>query len=96
MTTLSLDFIFFGHGKSAWCVHPAELDNFPESLKLVYSPGRFFAVNELKALMCYILMNFDVKTDDKVPPCMWFSSERFPNPSSKVSFKNERTLLERR
>ncbi|PBK94105.1 hypothetical protein ARMGADRAFT_1062838 [Armillaria gallica] len=68
MTTLSLDFIFFGHGKSA-------------------CPGRFFAVNELKALMCYILMNYDVKTDNKVPPCMWFSSERFPNPSTKVSFR---------
>ncbi|PBK94111.1 cytochrome P450 [Armillaria gallica] len=69
MTTLSLDFIFFGHGKSA-------------------CPGRFFAVSELKALMCYVFMNFDVKTDNKDPPCMWFSSERFPNPSSKVSFRN--------
>ncbi|PBK94064.1 cytochrome P450 [Armillaria gallica] len=76
MTTPSLDFIFFGHGRSTWC-----------GLKLVYGPGRFFAVNELKALMCYVLMNFDVKTDNKVPPCMWFSSERFPNPSSKVSFR---------
>ncbi|PBK94083.1 cytochrome P450 [Armillaria gallica] len=68
MTTPSLDFIFFGHGRSI-------------------CPGRFFAVNELKALMCYVLMNFDVKTGNKVPPCMWFSSERFPNPSSKVSFR---------
>ncbi len=87
MTTLSLGFVFFGHGKSAWCVYPAKLYDFSEGLKLVYSPGRFFAVNELKALMCYSLMNFDVKTDNKVPPCMWFSSERFPNPNNKVSFR---------
>ncbi|KAK0196192.1 cytochrome P450 [Armillaria mellea] len=49
-------------------------------------PGRFFAVNEMKALMCYVLMNFDVKID-KVPPSMWFSAEQFPNQSSKVSFR---------
>ncbi|PBK82189.1 cytochrome P450 [Armillaria gallica] len=67
MTTTSLDFIFFGHGRSA-------------------CPGRFFAVNEMKALMCYVLMNFDVKID-KVPPSMWFSSEQFPNQSSRVSFR---------
>ncbi|KAK0226712.1 cytochrome P450 [Armillaria fumosa] len=67
MTATSLDFIFFGHGRSA-------------------CPGRFFAVNEMKALMCYVLMNFDVKID-KVPPSMWFSSEQFPNQSSKVSFR---------
>ncbi|PBK59012.1 cytochrome P450 [Armillaria solidipes] len=67
MTTPSLDFIFFGHGRSA-------------------CPGRFFAVSELKVLMCYILMNYDVKIDE-VPPCMWFSSEKFPNTNSKVSFR---------
>ncbi|KAK0448935.1 cytochrome P450 [Desarmillaria tabescens] len=50
------------------------------------TPGRFFAANELKALMSYILMNFDVKID-KVPPSMWFSSEQSPNQSSKVSFR---------
>ncbi|PBK82180.1 cytochrome P450, partial [Armillaria gallica] len=67
MATLSLDFVFFGHGRSA-------------------CPGRFFAVNELKALMSYVLMNFDVKMD-KVPPSMWFSGGQYPNQSSKVLFR---------
>ncbi len=53
---------------------------------LVYSPGRFFAVNELKALMSYVLMNFDVKMD-RVPSSMWFSANQFPNQSSKVLFR---------
>ncbi len=52
----------------------------------VYSPGRFFAVNELKALMSYVLMNFDVKMD-KVPLSMWFSGGQYPNQSSKVLFR---------
>ena len=26
-----------------------------------YSPGRFFAANELKAMLAYIVLNYDVK-----------------------------------
>ncbi|KAK0448923.1 cytochrome P450 [Desarmillaria tabescens] len=47
-------------------------------------PGRFFAVNELKALMSYVLLNFDVKID-KVPETRWFLSDQFPNQSSMAS-----------
>ncbi|KAK0493225.1 cytochrome P450 [Armillaria luteobubalina] len=67
MVTPSLDYVFFGHGRST-------------------CPGRFFAVNELKALMSYVLMNFDVKMD-KVPPSVWLSGDQFPDPSSKVLFR---------
>ena len=28
-----------------------------------YSPGRFFAVNELKVMMAYILLHYDIKFD---------------------------------
>ncbi|KAK0196199.1 cytochrome P450 [Armillaria mellea] len=48
-------------------------------------PGRFFAVNELKALMSYVLMNFDIKMD-KVPPSMCFG-DQFPDHTSKVLFR---------
>ncbi|KAK0447282.1 cytochrome P450 [Armillaria borealis] len=49
-------------------------------------PGRFFAVNELKALMSHILLNFDVKID-KFPTPVWFSDIQMPNQSSKVLFR---------
>ncbi|KAK0448924.1 cytochrome P450 [Desarmillaria tabescens] len=49
-------------------------------------PGRFFAVNELKALMSHVLLNYDVKMD-KVPEAGWFLSDQFPNQSSKVLFR---------
>ncbi|PBK63983.1 cytochrome P450 [Armillaria solidipes] len=49
-------------------------------------PGRFFAVNELKALMCHVLLNFDVKID-KFPTPVWFAENQLPNQSSKVLFR---------
>ncbi|KAK0226700.1 cytochrome P450 [Armillaria fumosa] len=55
-------------------------------------PGRFFAVNELKALMAYVLLNFDVKMD-KVPETRWFLSDRFTNQSSKVLFRKRAPLV---
>ncbi|SJL13059.1 uncharacterized protein ARMOST_16496 [Armillaria ostoyae] len=67
MTTPSLDFVFFGHGRPA-------------------CPGRFFAVNELKALMSHVLLNFDVKID-KFPTPVWIADTQLPNQSSKVSFR---------
>ncbi|KAK0493209.1 cytochrome P450 [Armillaria luteobubalina] len=48
--------------------------------------GRFFTINELKALMAHVLLNFDMKMD-KVPETGWFLSDRFPNHSSKVLFR---------
>ncbi|KAK0460648.1 cytochrome P450 [Desarmillaria tabescens] len=49
-------------------------------------PGRFFAVNELKALMSHVLLNFDVKID-KFPTPAWFYDNQMPNQSSKVLFR---------
>ncbi|KAK0202999.1 cytochrome P450 [Desarmillaria ectypa] len=49
-------------------------------------PGRFFAVNELKALMSYVLLNFDVKLD-KFPTPTWIAESQIPNQSSKVLFR---------
>ncbi|KAK0499034.1 cytochrome P450 [Armillaria luteobubalina] len=49
-------------------------------------PGRFFAVNELKALMSHVLLNFDVKID-KFPTPVRFSDSQMPNQSSKVLFR---------
>ncbi len=31
---------------------------------VTYSPGRFFAADELKALVAYIIVNYDIKADD--------------------------------
>ncbi|SJL14066.1 uncharacterized protein ARMOST_17521 [Armillaria ostoyae] len=48
--------------------------------------GRFLAVIELKIMMSHILLNFDVKMMDKVPPPIWISEYPFIG-SGKVLFR---------
>ncbi|KAF9475570.1 cytochrome P450 [Pholiota conissans] len=52
-------------------------------------PGRFFAVNELKAMLAHILMTYDVKmpNDGLRPPSVWFQATCSPNPTAKVMFR---------
>jgi len=53
-------------------------------------PGRFFAANELKAMLCYVVMNYDVKLegDSKVrPENMYMGASVSPNPFAKVMFR---------
>ncbi|KAK7686510.1 hypothetical protein QCA50_010108 [Cerrena zonata] len=52
-------------------------------------PGRFFAVNELKAMMAHLLMNYDVRFegDTERPKNIWFSASVSPDPSIKLLFR---------
>jgi len=56
---------------------------------LHFSPGRFFAVSELKAMLAYVLLNYDIKLpgDGSRPPNFWFSANCIPNPTGEVMFK---------
>ena len=49
-------------------------------------PGRYFAVNELKALMCWLLMNYDVKAEVEGvrPENVYKATGLSPNPFAKV------------
>ncbi len=53
-------------------------------------PGRFFAVNELKALVAYVLMMYDIKLEDdkRVPPVpRWLGTSLLPDETSKIMFR---------
>ena len=54
-------------------------------------PGRFFAVNELKALVAYVLMTYDIKLEDdkpRVPPePRWFGTSLLRDETSKIMFR---------
>lgn len=57
---------------------------------MYYSPGRFFAANELKAMMAYLVMHYDVKLADGEtarPKDLEFASSVVPNPKAKVMFR---------
>ena len=36
----------------------------PGLTRLVFSPGRFFAANEMKALLAYIVVTYDIKFEE--------------------------------
>lgn len=60
------------------------------SLRAGASPGRFFAVNEIKALLAHVLINYDVKFEDdrRVPPApIWYGWYITPNSSVEVMFR---------
>ncbi|KAF7305651.1 Cytochrome P450 [Mycena chlorophos] len=51
-------------------------------------PGRFFAVNELKLMLAYILEHYDVKLESpERPPTEWFGTLAAANRFGKVMFR---------
>jgi len=56
-------------------------------------PGRFFAANELKAMMAHFVLTYDVKMEEEgvVPEPFWFGVNRLPNPTAKVMFRRRQT-----
>ena len=59
------------------------------------SPGRFFAANELKAMMAYIVMNYDVKLEQEGvrPPNVYAGFVVAPNPTAKVLFRKHQAAV---
>ena len=57
-----------------------------------YSPGRFFAASVLKALLAYIILNYDMKLggDGKRPANLSFSVHIIPSPTGRVLFRKRR------
>ncbi|KAL5492509.1 hypothetical protein ACEPAI_3956 [Sanghuangporus weigelae] len=49
-------------------------------------PGRFFAVNELKAMMAYLIMNYDIKAEveEVRPENVYHATRVSPHPKAKV------------
>lgn len=58
-----------------------------------HSPGRFFAVNEVKAILAHLLLNYDFKApgDSKaVPDPIWFGGIRNCNPKAQIMVKRRK------
>lgn len=53
------------------------------------SPGRFFASNELKAILSRLILDFDMKFggDGQRPPNQWFGSSIIPSQTANVMFR---------
>lgn len=56
-------------------------------------PGRFFAVNEVKAMMAHIILNYDIKLPGdsrEAPKGVWFAGSRSPHTSAEILFKKRK------
>ena len=55
----------------------------------VRSPGRFFAANELKAMLAFMVVNYDLKLagDGARPANVFFGSSVVPAPSGQLMFR---------
>lgn len=62
-------------------------------LIFLYSPGRFFAANELKAMMAHLVLNYDVAfAHEGVRPTDSFGIMAIsPDPTAKVLFRKRHT-----
>ncbi|KAF8076048.1 cytochrome P450, partial [Lyophyllum atratum] len=56
-------------------------------------PGRFFAVNELKAFLAHVLLNYDVAFENNGgrPQDRWFGHASVPDPAVSVMFRKRRS-----
>lgn len=64
----------------------------PHALTTTNSPGRFFAANELKLLMAYIILNYEFKTevDGQRPQNKYFAHSRVPDTSAKIMYRERK------
>lgn len=55
-------------------------------------PGRFFAANEIKAIMAQILLQYDFKYPEGVsrPPSVLCETQCLPNPTGRMLFKKRK------
>ena len=59
------------------------------ALRYIYSPGRFFAVAELKAMLAWLILHYDVKMEKEgvFPEPTYFQDQAPPNYTAKVLFR---------
>ncbi len=55
----------------------------------IRSPGRFFAASELRAVLAYIVMNYDLKLEGggPRPKNFFFAVGLVPPPSGRILFR---------
>ena|ERR1700761_3632843 len=75
----SVDHVTFGYGRHAWCVFWFVFASTHRGHSyFLISPGRFFAVNEVKAFLAHVVVTYDIKFEEgkQAPPCFYIGSIR--------------------
>jgi hypothetical protein len=93
MVNTAPDYVSFGHGKHAWYVAVCHKPYLASVLMCgSCSPGRFFAAAELKTMLCHLLLNYDVKFEDKPAVEVWWTFFPIVDSSAIVSFRARSNL----
>lgn len=74
-------FMGFSHGRHIWYVNPLSMK--PAAHK-TYSPGRFFAANQLKILLAHITLAYDIEPIAQRPKNPWLNNSIGPPISAKL------------
>ena len=87
----SVDYLTFGYGRHAWWVLFLP-QPFAVTHTFSISPGRFFAVNEVKAFLAHVLVTYDIKFEEgeQAPPPLYIGSMRVPR-EANVMFRKRQT-----
>ena len=76
---------------------PDALGLRPCTSAFLHSPGRFFAANELKAMLAYIVVHYDLKVTGADPaarpPNVYFANTVLPNPKGQVMFRKRQPAV---
>jgi hypothetical protein len=89
-TSTSAEHLQFGFGRHAWCVFFS-----PRPIAVIHiplSPGRFFAINEVKAFLAHIIVTYDIKFESgkQAPPSLIISSARIPRKANAMFRKRQK------
>ncbi|KAG5654675.1 hypothetical protein H0H81_009924 [Sphagnurus paluster] len=58
---------------------------------VIVIPGRFLAVNQIKALLVHVLLNYDVAFENGTRPAdRWYAFVSMPDSSASVMFRKRR------
>ena len=86
----SVDHLTFGLGRHAWCVFFVWSIAVADIFSL--SPGRFFAINEVKAFLAHIVVTYDMKLEEgkQAPDCLYVSTMRVPGKANAMFRKRQK------
>ena len=91
MAIPTLDYMAFGHGRPTWFVFsPSPISrSVLMYVAFGFSPGRFFAVTELKSMLAHVILNYDVKLENggPRPANMFIESSVVPDRNGRVMFR---------
>ena len=91
--SMSVDHLTFGYGRHTWRVL-VFTPNPLQSLIFSISPGRFFAVNKVKALLVHVVVTYDIKFEEgkQAPRCIHLGSMRIPGKANAMFRKRQRSI----